>query len=86
MRALELGREIARSTNTGYTAIIDVKGNIKTQIPPYKAGALIGEVQPYQGSTFFAEWKQLPIMFLLSLVFGFMLAKHIILKRIMGNK
>ena len=76
MRALELGREIARSTNTGYTAIIDIKGNIKEQIPAYEEGVLRGQVQPYEGLTFYAEWKTLPILFLLFSFFGFLLAKR----------
>jgi len=80
MRALELGREIGRSTNTGYTAIIDVKGNIKSSIKPYEQDILIAEIQPYQGQTFFAEWKQLPILFILSILFGFMIAKNLILR------
>ena len=80
MRALELGREIARSTNTGYTAIVDVKGNIKQQIPAYEKGVLRGEVQPYEGLTFYAQWKQMPILFLLFAFFGFLLAKRYFLR------
>lgn len=70
MRAIELGREIARSTNTGYTVIVDAKGYIKQEIPAYEKGVLRGEVQPYEGSTFFAKWKQMPFLFLLTLVLG----------------
>lgn len=69
MRALELGREIARSTNTGYTVIVGVDGQIKSEIPPYKPGVLKADVQPYEGETFFAQWKQLPLMVLLTGVF-----------------
>ncbi|WP_319380834.1 apolipoprotein N-acyltransferase [Thiomicrorhabdus sp.] len=68
MRALELGREIARSTNTGYTAIVDVKGRIKQQIPAYQPAFLRGMVQPYEGMTFYAQWKWWPITLLLSLM------------------
>ena len=80
MRALELGREIARSTNTGYTAIVDIKGNIKQQIPAYEEGVLRGKVQPYEGLTFYAEWKKMPILFLLFAYFGFLLAKRYFLR------
>ncbi len=76
MRALELGREIARSTNTGFTAIVDIQGNIKQQIPAYEVGVLRGEVQPYEGLTFYAEWGKLPVLFMLFSIFGFMLAKR----------
>lgn len=80
MRALELGREIARSTNTGYTAIVDIKGNIKAQIPAYEEGVLRGEIQPYEGLTFYAQWKKLPVLFMLFMLFGFLLAKRYLLR------
>lgn len=69
MRALELGREIARSTNTGYTVIVGVDGQIKSEIPPYQPGVLKAEVQPYEGETFYVKWKQLPLMILMAGVF-----------------
>ena len=61
MRALELGREIARATNTGYTVIVGVDGQIKQQLPPYEAGVLRGEVQPYQGQTPYLRWQNTPL-------------------------
>lgn len=76
MRALELGREIARSTNTGYTAIIDVQGKVKHEIPAYERGVLRGEIQPYEGLTFYAEWGKTPVLFMLFSLFAFMLAKR----------
>jgi len=76
MRALELGREIARSTNTGYTVVVDTKGRIKHEIPPYEEGVLRGQVQPYDGLTFYAEWKKLPIYTLLALILCFFLYRR----------
>lgn len=76
MRALELGREIARSTSTGFTAILDVKGQIKQQIPAYEEGVLKGEIQPYEGTTPFVYWQQLPLMFLFWVLYSFLLAKR----------
>ncbi|WP_232023395.1 apolipoprotein N-acyltransferase [Thiomicrorhabdus aquaedulcis] len=76
MRALELGREIARATNTGYTVIVDTKGHIKQQIPAYEVGVLRGKIQPYDGLTFFAQWKNLPLMLALLGIFGFILARR----------
>jgi apolipoprotein N-acyltransferase len=61
MRALELGREIARATNTGYTAIVGVDGQIRSQLPLYEAGVLRGEIQPYQGETPFVRWGHTPL-------------------------
>lgn len=76
MRARELGREIVRATNTGYTVIIDAKGQIKAEIPPYEVGVLRGEVQPYQGSTPYVFWTNWPIWLIVLGVFGFILAKR----------
>ncbi len=76
MRALELGREVARSTNTGYTAIVDIKGHIKQQIPAYERGVLRGDIQPYEGLTFYAEWGKMPVLFMLFFLFAFILGKR----------
>lgn len=69
MRARELGREVARATNTGFTAIIDHKGQIKSQIEPYQIGVLRGEIQPYIGQTPFSRWQNFPILLIVLLVF-----------------
>ncbi|MDB5991406.1 MAG: acyltransferase [Herbaspirillum sp.] len=51
MRALESGRPMLRATNTGATAIIDPKGVITAELPPYTIGTLTAQVQGYQGWT-----------------------------------
>jgi apolipoprotein N-acyltransferase len=51
MRAIETGRPMLRSTNTGTTAVIDPKGQILQQLPHYATGALDALVQGYQGMT-----------------------------------
>lgn len=56
MRALELGRYLARSTNNGITAIVDAKGQTVAQAPQFVATTLIGEV--------FATTGQTPLYFL----------------------
>lgn len=76
MRARELGREIARATNTGHTAIIGVDGQIKTRIPAYEAGVLRGQVQPYEGLTPYARWTNWPILMIVFGIFGFILGKR----------
>ena len=85
MRALELGREFARATNTGFTALIDVKGRIKQDIPPYAFGVLNGEVQPYEGETFFAQWQHLPILMIWLLILGGYLAGRFVLFNKLGR-
>jgi apolipoprotein N-acyltransferase len=76
MRARELGREIARATNTGETVIIGVDGQIKSRIPAYEQGVLRGQIQPYAGQTPFSRWTHWPIMILVLSVFGFIFAKR----------
>ena len=51
MRSLETGRPMLRSTNTGTTAVIDHKGEISAQLPPYTRGTLSASVQGYKGAT-----------------------------------
>ena len=51
MRAMETGRPMLRSTNTGTTAVIDPKGRILSQLPHYTIGTLSATVQGYGGTT-----------------------------------
>ncbi|HEY4317969.1 MAG TPA: apolipoprotein N-acyltransferase [Herbaspirillum sp.] len=51
MRSLESGRPMLRATNTGATAMIDPKGRIAAELPPYTQGVLAEQVQGYQGWT-----------------------------------
>jgi apolipoprotein N-acyltransferase len=51
MRALETGRPMLRSTNTGTTAVIDPKGRVVAKLAPYTQGALSASVQGMQGVT-----------------------------------
>jgi len=51
MRALESGRYLLRATNTGISAVIDVKGKITALAPQFKIIALRAQAQPYQGAT-----------------------------------
>ncbi len=74
MRAKELGRMFARATNTGMTALVDVDGRIVSRLPAYQQGVLRAEVQPHSGLTPFARWGELPLLFMLGGVFGFVLA------------
>ncbi len=51
MRALELGRYLARSTNNGITAIVDPKGIVREVAPQFIPTTLIGEVFATNGQT-----------------------------------
>jgi len=51
MRALETGRPMLRSTNTGTTAVIDPKGQVLSALQPLSRGVLTASVQGYAGVT-----------------------------------
>jgi len=55
MRALEAGRYLLRSTNTGATAIISPEGRVIGQAPLFTAATLTGVIQPMAGLTPYAR-------------------------------
>jgi Apolipoprotein N-acyltransferase len=62
MRALETGRFLLRSTNTGVTAIVSPKGEIIAQAPLFKETALTGTITPMAGMTPYAGWGDKPVI------------------------
>ncbi len=56
MRALETGRYMVRSTNTGITSFIGPHGEVIKQLPQFEIGVLNGKVQPLSGATPFVRW------------------------------
>lgn len=56
MRALEAGRYMIRSTNTGITSLIGPHGEVIDQLPQFERGVLSGSVQPMVGATPFVRW------------------------------
>ena len=67
MRALETGRWMLRSTNTGLTAAINEKGEIVKSLPQFVRGTLEVDVQPRTGTTPYVVWKDWLILGLLML-------------------
>ncbi|MDM8557382.1 apolipoprotein N-acyltransferase [Candidatus Parabeggiatoa sp. HSG14] len=67
MRALESGRYLLRATNTGISAVIDVKGKITAQAPQFKITTLRAKAQPYQGVTPYIHFGNSLVMILLLL-------------------
>jgi apolipoprotein N-acyltransferase len=55
-RAVETGRWMVRSTNTGVTAAIDERGRVMARLPTFAAGSLITSVVPRKGSTPYTGW------------------------------
>ena len=60
LRALEVGRYLARATNTGVSAIVDEQGRIKARGPQFQAEVIRGEVQPLRGLTPYARFGDWP--------------------------
>jgi apolipoprotein N-acyltransferase len=69
MRALETGRMMLRSTNTGVTSIIGVNGQVQAMLPQHVQGVLNGEVQGYVGSTPYVRWGNAAVLVILLLMF-----------------
>lgn len=72
MRALETGRYLLFSSNSGITAFINAQGHIQSKAPSFEKYVLTDNAQPMQGSTPFVWWKNYPVylIILLFLIFG----------------
>lgn len=56
VRALETGRPMLRSTNTGMTALVLPDGRVEAVLPAFEQGVLRVAVQGYRGATPYARW------------------------------
>lgn len=72
MRALETARPIVRATNTGMTAAINPRGQVRAALDPATRGVLDVEVQGTEGLTPYVRWGNMPalIWFSLCLLLG----------------
>jgi apolipoprotein N-acyltransferase len=79
MRALETGRYLLRSTNTGISAIIGPDGGIRAKSPLLELDVLKGEVLPLAGETPYVRTGNLAILILLvlSVIVGFSLRHRV---------
>jgi apolipoprotein N-acyltransferase len=64
MRALESGRYLLRATNTGISAIINTRGELRGTAPQFEQAVLSDRIQPMQGMTPFARWRDWPLLLL----------------------
>ncbi|MBM3117575.1 apolipoprotein N-acyltransferase [Jeongeupia naejangsanensis] len=74
-RALETGRYMLRSTNTGATAIIDERGRVLARLPQRERTVLEGKAVNQTGLTPYGRWQNSPVLLiwllsLLTLVVG----------------
>jgi len=70
MRALESGRYLLRATNTGISAIIDPRGELRGTAPQFQQAVLTDFIQPMQGMTPFARWGDWPLLLISLLALG----------------
>ena len=61
-RALEAGRYMLRSTNTGITAVIDPFGNVVKQAAQFTAVVVEATVQPREGATPWVRFGNWPVL------------------------
>ncbi|KOR27380.1 acyltransferase, partial [Achromatium sp. WMS1] len=71
MRALETGRPLVRSTNSGISALIGPKGELQNTTTLFAKTALTGTIQPMRGITPFVHWGNLVIVILM--IFGLLM-------------
>lgn len=74
MRALETGRYMLRSTNTGVTAVIGPDGKVRATLTPFTTDTLKANIVPMGGKTPYAYWGDKPIIAILLFVFLALLA------------
>jgi len=68
MRALEAGRYLLRATNTGISAIIDPRGELRGTAPQFEQAVLTDLIQPMQGMTPYTRWGDWPLLVMSLLV------------------
>ena len=69
MRALEFGRPLVRSTNTGITAAVDHNGEFIARIPQFEQQVLTADVALVSGETPFSQYQRYPAFLLAALLF-----------------
>ena len=62
IRAIETGRPMLRSTNTGMTAVVQPDGTVSAVLPQFEEGVLRAEVRGYAGTTPYVRTGNLPVL------------------------
>lgn len=75
MRALEFGRPLVRSTNTGITAAVDHQGQYINRLPQFKEGVLTSTITLVDGSTPYAKYGR-KLAYLLALIFTLVILRQ----------
>ena len=73
LRSLETARPLVSVANTGPTALIADRGLVKSQLPAMVPGLLPVGLEPLQGMTLYAVWREWPLWLMLLIAAGFLL-------------
>jgi apolipoprotein N-acyltransferase len=76
-RAIETGRMVLRSTNTGATAIIDQHGMVVAHAPHFTQTILTGQAQGYTGTTPYVRWGNWIFLLISFVSLGWILKRRI---------
>lgn len=68
IRAIENGRPMLRSSNTGVTAVLDHRGRTLETVPQFTRTTLMASVQPYKGVTPFVRFGTAPVLILCGII------------------
>jgi apolipoprotein N-acyltransferase len=68
MRALETGRPVLSTPNSGMTAEIDSSGKVISTLPPFVPAVLEGKVQGMAGRTPYSIWGNYPILIIILMI------------------
>jgi len=85
-RAIETGRMMIRSTNTGVTAIIDQHGIVTAMLPTFTEGILEGSVQGFKNATPYVQFGNWPTVALCFIVILGWIIRHSKLLSILKKK
>jgi apolipoprotein N-acyltransferase len=64
LRAIESGRWLVSSANTGPSLVVDAAGAVRAALPPGRAGTLEAVLQRRREVTAYARWGELPLALL----------------------
>lgn len=81
LRAMENGRWMLRSANTGISALIDPDGQIAQRARQFEQAVVRGEVEPRRGLTPYQRWGDLPLWVLSALLLAAALLQRFVAKR-----
>jgi apolipoprotein N-acyltransferase len=70
MRARESGRWMLRATNTGKTAVIDERGQVRASLPQFREEVLVASVQGMTGATPYVLAGNAPVILIAAVVLG----------------